>query len=345
MAVTRAQKVRLGIFLAVALTVGVGGLVLLAGMKLGEKRDRYTVRFSEAAVSFSGLDVGSPVKYSGIRIGNVEAIRIDPNDVSVIEVTLDLVGGTPVAEDSVASLGSLGITGLKYVELSRGSSKARVRKPGETIPAGSSLLDTLTDQATVIAAKVETLLGQANAFTTPEMKEKVAELLDRGSKLLATTEEVVSENRGNLQMLSQRVADSSAQVQALAATLQRTSARLEAMIATSGPQLQRLLEESVGLVAELRRSRAQLDGLLAESRGTLQDARAVVGKDGLGKTMEDVDRLVTRGYLVLLQSQEDLSEALGHLRETSENMNAFSQRIKEDPSLLLMGGSESGAER
>ncbi len=78
MAVTRAQKVRLGAFLAIGITAVVGGLVVLAGAKLGEKRDAYTVRYDQAEVSLSGLEVGSPVRYSGIKVGRVDAIGIDP---------------------------------------------------------------------------------------------------------------------------------------------------------------------------------------------------------------------------------------------------------------------------
>ena len=53
--VTRAQKVRLGIFIAAGLTVFVGGVVVLAGLKLIEGRDEYVVRFRDSDVSLNGL--------------------------------------------------------------------------------------------------------------------------------------------------------------------------------------------------------------------------------------------------------------------------------------------------
>jgi len=53
-----------------------------------------------------------------------------------------------------------------------------------------------------------------------------------------------------------------------------------------------------------------------------------------------------RGYLVLVQSQEEIETAVERLRETSENLSVFSQRIKDDPSLLLLGrGEERGLRR
>jgi phospholipid/cholesterol/gamma-HCH transport system substrate-binding protein len=339
MAVTRAQKARLGIFVATGTAVLLGGLVLLAGLKLGEKRDAYDVRFGDAAYSLSGLDVGAPVKYSGVRIGRVDKIKVDPKDVSVLVVSISLNGGTPVAEDSVASAGTLGITGLKYIELSRGSRTARIRSPGEQIPAGPSLMDELTDKAEVIARKVDVLLDNLNAFTTPDMRARAAGLLDNANKLMVTTEATVAENRSNLKDLSHKFAVASTQIEALTRDLQGTAGRANALLDDAQPKISQLLTEADGLVVELRASRAQLDQVMASAKTTL-------GDQGLGKTATSVNRLVDKGHLILVQSQEDLEVALARLRETTENLSVFSQRIKEDPSLLLLGSAQDkGKER
>ena len=345
MAVTRAQKLRLGVFVAVGLGALVGGLALLAGMKLGEQKDGYTVRFSDGEVSLSGLDVGSPVKYSGIRVGRVKSIRIDPKDVSVIVVTLSLDGGTPVAEDTVASLGSLGITGLKYVELSRGSRKSRVREPGEEIPAGPSFIDEISDQASAIATKLNVLIDRANTFATPDMKSRVVALLDRGNHLLETAEQTLSENRGNIRLLSGKVTELAEKLGALSMEMRGTVSRASRLLEETRPRVVALAEELRGLTAELRGSRQKLDDVLDESRVALQTAKATLGDEGLGKTLVSADQLVTRGYLVLLQSQEDIADAVGNLKEAAENLSAFSQRIREDPSLLLLGTGDEELER
>jgi phospholipid/cholesterol/gamma-HCH transport system substrate-binding protein len=297
------------------------------------------VRFSEANYSLSGLEVGAPVKYSGVRIGRVDSIKVDPADVSVLVVQLSLNGKTPVAEDSVASAGSLGITGLKYIELSRGSHKARVREPGETIPAGPSLMDELTDRAEVIARKIEMLLDNLNSFTTPDMRARAAGLLDHADGLVRTTEATVAENRGNLKELSHKIALASAQVEALSRDLQGTAGRVNQILDDAQPKVAHLLGEADGLVTELRQTRAQMDAVLATAKGTL-------GEEGLAKTATSVNKLVERGNLILMRSQEELDTSLVHLRETSENLSAFSKRIKEDPSLLLLGrGADRGKER
>jgi phospholipid/cholesterol/gamma-HCH transport system substrate-binding protein len=345
MAITRSQKVRLGIFVGAGGAILVAGLVLLAGMKLGEKRDRYRVRFSDANLSLSGLEVGAPVKYSGVRVGRVDAIRVDPADVSVIEVTLSLQGGTPVAEDSQASAASMGITGLKYIELSRGSRTARIRAPGETIPAGQSLMDELTDRAAAISNKLDALIDNLHEFTTPDMRDRVAGVLDNANRLLQTADATVVENRANLQQTFEKIGQASVQVEALTREIRATAEKTDALLDRAGPRVDQTLAEAQALVAELRRTREQLDGVLGDARATLRVAQAALGEEGAAKAVKSIHRVAERGYLVLAQSQEEIDAALGHLKETSENLSAFSQRIKENPSLLILGGVDRGGGR
>ncbi|MCB0316686.1 MAG: MCE family protein, partial [Calditrichaeota bacterium] len=56
----------------------------------------------------SGLEVGSPVKYLGIKVGTIKNISIAPEDVSRIIVKVALKPGTPVKEDARADIVSIG---------------------------------------------------------------------------------------------------------------------------------------------------------------------------------------------------------------------------------------------
>ncbi len=299
--VTRAQKVRLGVFVVAGLTVLVGGLIILAGLRLGQRRDRYQIRYQEAAVSLSGLEIGAPVKYSGIRVGRVDAVRIDPKDVGVIVVEISLDHGTPVAEDERADLGSQGITGLKYVELTRGSSKARVREAGEDIPPGQSAFDALTTQAGDIARKAEIVLDRVASLTGDDMKQRIAKVLDRTDQLLATVNALVDENRVALKTLAEKLADTAAQADALATQLSGAARRASA-----------LLDESTALVKGSRATPEKLNALLDEAGGL------VTGLNGM-----------------IQRSRRDLQETITSLRDAAENVNVLSEKLKEDPTLLL----------
>lgn len=320
--VTRAQKIRLGIFMAAGLTVLVGGVVLLAGLKLVEGRDEYTVRFKDTGVSLNGLDVGSPVKYSGIRVGRVDAVRIDPQDVSVILVELSLDEDTPVAEDSVANLGSQGITGLKFIELSRGSSRARVREPGEDIPPGTSLFDNLAQKADQIAGKVEIVLDRIAGMVTPEMAERLSSLMQSSDEFLRTLNGVLEDNRESLKTLAVQVSATSEQIRQLSAELATTAKRANALLAEATVVLRNAKETPVALNA-----------FLEQGTGLLKQSQVLLGPEGLQRTMARVNS-------IMAQTQHQIIETIGLFREAAENANAFTEKIRDDPSLLLLGGRE-----
>lgn len=325
MGATRAQKVRLGVFVAVGLLVMVGGLVALAGARLGEERDDYVVRYSEGTVSLSGLEVGSPVKYSGIRVGRVDTIRIAPDDLSVVEVGISLTKGTPVAKDSEASLGSMGITGLKYIELTRGTRESGLRDPGDRIPPGSSGIDELTNRAGEIAEQVSTTLDRVNALVAPEMKDRVASILDRTDRLLETLEATVAENRIAMKGLVAEAERLTGEVADIAETT-------NGLLARAAPGIDRSLRAVTRLMGRLEGTRENLDATLASADAMMQSAN-----DALVSALP----LIDQSSLMVQQSRENMVEALSFLRETAENLSDFSRRVREDPSLLLLGDEEA----
>jgi phospholipid/cholesterol/gamma-HCH transport system substrate-binding protein len=168
--ITRAQKVRLGLFMTISTVLLVGTMVVLAGLELGRQRDTYTVRYT---TSMSGLEPGSSVKYNGVRVGSVDALRINREDVAEVIVTLSLEHGTPVKKDTKAVVNMAGITGLKFIELSGGTSGSGFVEPGGEILGGESTLDKLTGRAEAIAEKAELLLNQLNKAVSDENRERV----------------------------------------------------------------------------------------------------------------------------------------------------------------------------
>lgn len=317
--VTRAQKVRLGIFLAAGLAVFVGGLLFLAGLKLIEGRDEYVVRYRDLGVSLNGLETGSPVKYSGIRVGRVDAVRVDPDDVSVILVELSLDEDTPVAEDSKADLGSQGITGLKYIELTRGSRRARIREPGEEIPAGSSMFDNLAQKADQIAGKAEIVLDRIAVLASPD---RLGKLIDTSEKFLATLNQVLIDNRDSLKTLATSLTGTAEQANLLAAEMAKTAKQANA-----------LLREATVLVHNSKATPARLDAFLEQGTAVLKESKVLLGPEGMQKTLARVNSM-------LAQTNRQIVETIGMIREAAQNAAVFTEKIRDDPSLLLLGDDD-----
>jgi len=122
--------VLLGIAAIIYLAIQVGTGSLLNG-------DTYLIesRFANTG----GLHSGSSVLVSGVTVGRVEAIRIEPSDYSAI-VTLRVLSGLRLPTDSMASIKTSGLIGDKYVALSPGADDTYM-KSGARITMTESAVD------------------------------------------------------------------------------------------------------------------------------------------------------------------------------------------------------------
>ena len=76
-------------------------------------------RFANAG----GLRPGSSVLLSGVTVGRVEMVRLDPSDYSAI-ATLKVYSNVRLPTDSMASIKTSGLLGDKYVALAPGADES-----------------------------------------------------------------------------------------------------------------------------------------------------------------------------------------------------------------------------
>ena len=134
----------------------------------------YRIHFAE---SVSGLALGDPVKFQGVDVGNVKAMRIDRDDPRRVEVEVRLRKETPVKTDTTASLKLKGITGVVFVELNGGGPEAKLL--AETTPAGQ--VPEIPSEKSELAALLEKL---------PRVIDGFAALEKKGQKVLGDVGEV-----------------------------------------------------------------------------------------------------------------------------------------------------------
>jgi phospholipid/cholesterol/gamma-HCH transport system substrate-binding protein len=110
-----------------------GGILWLSRTDYRGVYDHYYTYMTE---SISGLSTDASVKYRGVNVGRVKEIVLDPANPEEVRLTLDLVRGTPVKENTVAVLETQGLTGLTTVNLTGGTrdSPLLTAKPSETYP-------------------------------------------------------------------------------------------------------------------------------------------------------------------------------------------------------------------
>jgi phospholipid/cholesterol/gamma-HCH transport system substrate-binding protein len=91
-----------------------------SGIKLGPAKAgfRVTAEFDDVG----DLRVGSPVTMSGVRLGEVSAIRFDPKSFKAVVTMRIAPQYDQIPDDSFASIQTQGLLGGKYIGLSPGGS-------------------------------------------------------------------------------------------------------------------------------------------------------------------------------------------------------------------------------
>ncbi|MGC9351944.1 MAG: MlaD family protein, partial [Sulfurovum sp.] len=123
----------------------------------------YTYRL-EISESVSGLSVDSDVMLRGVDIGRVSDIRINPENIELTEVYVNIRQSVPIKEDMVATTRMFGITGLLSIEIEGGTNAAKTLKPTDdyipTIKTKTSLVTNLSHSVESLSQKLDALLEQ-----------------------------------------------------------------------------------------------------------------------------------------------------------------------------------------
>jgi len=311
--ISAAQRIRLGVFLAVGSGLLLVVIGLVAGTKLLERWDEYTVRYRD--VSVGGLEVGADVKYSGIWVGRVEDVRIDPEDVATVVVKLSVRDGTPIKEDAEASIVTMGITGIKAIEIRGGTQEAATVPPGSEIRAGVSALESITGRAEVVAEKLEQVLNNLIALTGEDNRDNFVDAVDNTARLMATLDTVITRNQASLERSVGNVEVLTAELADLVRTAGRVATAMDSLLCS--PSLQHTVANLERVAEDL--SEAEIRTLAAD----------------LSEAARQANLTFTRVDLTLLKSRQDILQSLESLREGMEYFNEFARLIAENPSLLL----------
>lgn len=327
---TRSQKIKLGIFLTVAgVLLGVT-LVVFAGLSLFDSKDRYHILFGQ---SVSGLELGSPVKLRGVRVGQVSRVRLNPDNVEQVKVTVLLDAGTPIKEDTAAVLQLQGITGLKYVELLEGTRKAKPVKPGGYIKAGESLVGRITDRAESLTMKADQVLDNLLVLTGEPNQEAVALMLANVANMTKRIDEMSNNLNQIIRQINELLTENKDPINGVLASAEDVTQRVSTMVGNANSliiDLRRVVKD-----VELQRTVAGIDDTNRMIQAQFEDV-------DIGGTINDVTVTLASMQLVLEQltrlmgqNQEELRATMYNLRMATQSIKEFSRTVEERPSSLV----------
>lgn len=247
--------------------------------------DRYYAYMEE---SVAGLSVNASVKYRGVEVGAVKEIMLNPDNPEQVRLTLDIVRGTPIKEDTIAILDVQGLTGLAIVDLTGGSRDSQIltTQAGEIYPViktGPSLLRRFDQAATRLLTNMNRVTEKINVFLDEKNQEAISQLLlDMSdlSKTLAARKKQFNEGITNaaqtmeymaktskilneeMPLLIERMYGSTEALEAMAEKVGRTSSTIGSVVEHSKPGLEQFsgqtLNELTALVTELRQLTATM---------------------------------------------------------------------------------------
>jgi len=157
-------------FLVGSLVLLVMGLLLTFGWLMGAINPfRSDERFHLLYAFAGGVEVGSPVRVSGVKVGKVEKIEFispdgkDPADRASLKITISVSkkAAEAVRNDSRFYVNMAGIIGERYIEISPGSRQESVLAGGSTVRGvDPPRIDQLLSQGYGVFGRIQELLDE-----------------------------------------------------------------------------------------------------------------------------------------------------------------------------------------
>jgi phospholipid/cholesterol/gamma-HCH transport system substrate-binding protein len=299
METTRSERIKLGAFMLLCGILICVFLGYVLKRYLSEQYDNYYTIFD---TSVNGLFVDAKVKLNGIDVGSVTRITINEENLNEVVVNFKVTHGTPIKIGTRAGMtAGMNLTGEKQVVLSGGSFSEPNVPEGGLVPAEVSHFDHITSQAGDIVAHVDSVLVNINTLLSAENAENLSKAIKNFETMTA-----------NLSRVTQGMAKPIENISKSAESMHRVMGEIEeAKIAAKAGEDLDILKE-------------KLDAI---------DTKAM--NENLTKAMESISQLSKRLDGMVYKNQDQVGEAIVELNAVLENLEEFSQKIKNNPSALI----------
>jgi phospholipid/cholesterol/gamma-HCH transport system substrate-binding protein len=305
----KTSKFAIGIFVTAGLILAVVAIVWLGASTYFQKGTLFVTYFDE---SVQGLSADSNVKYRGVNVGTVRAIRVAPDN-KLVEVVMKISMEGGNEKNLTAKLRSAGLTGIVYIELDQSVEEDSELSPKFDFPAQYPVILSRPSDSKYILSMVDNIVSELRKIDIKGIFQEVKEITGGINHYV-----------------------NGPRMKNIADNLESTTASLD----RAARQIDKLTAEG------------KLEDILKEARGTVVDTRALIGKiredldamklaDSAGKA----NQMVAGVDKSVRDMTFDLKNTADNLQRASENLDILIDKLRDDPSDLLFSRPPPVSER
>lgn len=326
---TKVSPAIVGAFVIGAFALGIIALLAFGGVSFFAKPDRFLVYFDE---SIHGLDLGSPVKLRGVRVGRVVSTSLRYDEKSnrsavavVCELNKDIVtdpNGAVIDVGKRANLQTLVQRGLR----------ARLDVAGLATGLLFVQLEFFNPQEYPAAARP----ADSRYVIVPSVPSTIAEFQKAIGEILGKAKDIdlagLAKDISSLAVTARKRIDE-LDLKGLTEQWKKTGAQFEAL--ANSPEFKRTFDHLNLAIDDLRKTIANLDAQVEptshELKETLGDAR---------KAMQAFNETAASARTFIAAHAglgEELGDTFEHLNEAADAVKRLADFLERNPNALITG--------
>jgi phospholipid/cholesterol/gamma-HCH transport system substrate-binding protein len=318
---TRSNHLLVG-SVVMAMLIAVVLFIIWLSQAAGDTDREYDIFFKQAV---DGLAQGSAVTFSGVPVGQVRSINLEPRTPEFVRVRIAVRDETPVLVGTTATIQGVGFTGVSQIQLDPPEQDPRRRRvPGRPIVCPETNPEAQCPYGVPIIPTKPGALGELLS-SAPELLNRVSTLTARLTELLSDrNQNSIAAILENVQVISRNLAERSDEIAA-------TMAEARIAIRQTGQAVQEMGELANTADQTLQRDVRPLIGNLSETvraaEVSMQNLDAAIGDARPGLQAFSKQTIPEVGQLVR------------DLREMSDALSSVAQRLNTQGAGGVIGGT------
>jgi len=320
------DKKRLSLEFKVGLFTIIALLLLFVFIFTQTKKGQW--RGYEIGVTFDyigGLDIGAPVRLSGVRVGEVRSIEILSEPMPKVLIKLRLKRDVKIGKNSRITIRTLGIIGEKYVEILPSSEKKYISK-GEIVEGVNPLsLEKFVSIGQDAIFNLNSILTDIKKLTSDvKVQKNIREILKETSTASKQMNTVLR------------------QLKTLSVSIDKTNKEIRKVIKENSPKIAKVLDNTNTLVLTSKSEIEKTMGKIRKFAETGEDVKRAIAK--LENTTDKIntffEKLQSEGLIAQIMQDKDFLAQLKteveylqnitlKLSETTDNVNSILSYINE----------------